>query len=281
MSATRRAFVVGHPIAHSRSPLIHGHWLRQYAIDGDYLAVDVAPADFMSFVDRLRGGAEGFMGGNVTMPHKEAAMRLADDIDPSAARLGAGNTFWLEKDRLRLANTDGYGFLANLDAAVPAWDRAERAVVLGAGGASRAVVDAILQRGFTQVDIINRTVERARDLAGLFGAKARPYCLDDLQRRLAGAGLFVNTSSLGMDGSEVPQVDFTAMADGALVTDIVYAPLETPLLRAARHQGVAAVDGLGMLLHQAVPGFEKWFGRRPEVTDELRRIVVADLEAAH
>jgi shikimate dehydrogenase len=275
MTTPPAAFVVGHPIGHSRSPIIHGHWLKKHGIAGSYEALDVAPHDFSGFLDRLRSGEAGFVGGNVTMPHKEAAMRGADEIDPVAARLGAGNTLWRVDERLHLTNTDGYGFLANLDQRAPGWHRGERAVVLGAGGASRAVIDALVERGFDRVDIVNRTV------AGLFGPKAAAHGMEKLSSLVQNADFFVNTSSLGLDGSDVPSIDFTSMRPGAVVTDIVYAPLMTPFLKEAKAQGLPIVDGLGMLLHQAVPGFERWFGLRPDVTQEVRDLVIADLGSKH
>ncbi|AZN70316.1 shikimate dehydrogenase [Georhizobium profundi] len=281
MTTPPAAFVVGHPIGHSRSPIIHGHWLKKHGIAGSYEALDVAQHDFSGFLDRLRSGEAGFVGGNVTMPHKEAAMRGADEIDPVAARLGAGNTLWRVDGRLHLTNTDGYGFLANLDQRAPGWDRGERAVVLGAGGASRAVIDALVERGFDRVDIVNRTVERAREIAGLFGPEAAAHGMEELSSLVRSADFFVNTSALGLDGSDVPSIDFTSMRPGAVVTDIVYAPLMTPFLKEAKAQGLPIVDGLGMLLHQAVPGFERWFGLRPDVTEEVRDLVIADLESKH
>lgn len=278
----RHAFVTGYPITHSRSPLIHGHWLERYGIEGSYQAVEVAPDDLEAFVTGLRGGSAGFVGGNVTIPHKEAVLALADEPDALAERLGAANTLSVEKGRVRATNTDGYGFLANLDQAAPGWAKGgSRAVVLGAGGASRAILDALIGRGFGEIIIVNRTRSRAETLASHFGADAVSVAeMDDLEQVLTGASFFVNTSSMGMKGEEVPAIPFEKMAEGAVVNDIVYTPLETPILAQAARAGCRTVDGLGMLLHQAVPGFELWFGRRPEVTAELRDLVVADLEKA-
>ena len=276
----RRAFIIGDPVAHSRSPMIHGYWLKKHAIAGSYEPVRVVPDELPSFAERLKYGEAGFVGGNVTIPHKEAIFALADETGEVAELIGAANTLWLEDGKLNATNTDAYGFAANLDAEAPGWDRGKKAVVLGAGGASRAILSSLTERGFSEIVLVNRTVARAEDLANRFGPDsiiAAP--LPELEAGLAGANLFVNTSSLGMEGSATPDLDFSKMAEGALVTDIVYAPLVTPFLKRAQAQGLATVDGLGMLLHQAVPGFQKWFGTRPEVDAELRAMVVADLEA--
>jgi shikimate dehydrogenase len=274
-----RAFVTGFPVKHSRSPMIHGHWLKSFGISGSYRAVEVAPADFASFIASLKDGSSGFVGGNVTIPHKEQAFALADAPDDLAAELGAANTLYMRAGTLCATNTDGYGFLSNLDDRAPGWtDRKDRAVVLGAGGASRAVIQALRDRGFGEVNVINRTVERAQELADRFGPRIHAAPMGALAERLAGADLFVNTTSLGMDDSDAIAIDFTVMRAGALVTDIVYIPLITPILAQAKEQGMHVADGLGMLLHQAVPGFEKWFGRRPDVTPELRALIIADME---
>lgn len=274
------AFVTGYPVRHSRSPMIHGYWLKGFGIDGSYSAKEVAPEDFADFIGSLKDGRAGFAGGNVTIPHKEAAFGLADRPDELAEELGAANTLWLEDGRLCATNTDGYGFTANLDARAPGWDRSGgRAVIAGAGGASRAVIQSVRDRGFSEVHVVNRTVARAKELADRFGSRIHGHAWEALPEVLSGASLFVNTTSLGMDGGEAPEINFSGMADDAVVTDIVYVPLETPLLKQARLQGLSTVDGLGMLLHQAAPGFEKWFGRRPEVSEELRDLVIADMEA--
>ena len=278
MAETIRAFVTGHPIGHSRSPMIHGHWLREAGIDGSYQAVDVAPQDFADFLKSVADGSSGFAGGNVTIPHKPAAFELADHADAIATELGAANTLWREDGRLMATNTDGYGFCANLDQWSPGWDDTDTAVILGAGGASRAIIQTVRDRGVGNIHIVNRTVARAVELAERFGAGIRAHGLGALNEVSAGAGLFVNTSALGMEGTQVPEIDFSGMSKGAVVTDIVYTPLVTPILRMARSQGLQVVDGLGMLLHQAVPGFERWFGVRPQVTGELRDLVVRDLE---
>ncbi|GLK73311.1 shikimate dehydrogenase [Ancylobacter dichloromethanicus] len=275
---TRRVAIIGHPVAHSRSPLIHGYWLRQLGIDGDYVARDVAPEAIDGFLADF--SASGLAGGNVTVPHKEAAFRACVVREPVADALGAVNTLWLEGGRLHGANTDVHGFLANLDTAEPEWARAlGEAVVLGAGGAARAVVFGLMQRGVDRVVVANRTLARAEALRDQFGPRVLPIDWRDLGGRLNGCRLLINTTSLGMKGQPPLDIDLSALSPDALVTDIVYVPLETPLLKAARARGLATVDGLGMLLHQAVPGFERWFGVRPVVTAALRALVIADLKA--
>lgn len=273
-----KAFVCGYPIRHSRSPLIHGHWLREFGIAGDYRAIEVPPEDFAAFLDRLKAGDAEFAGGNVTIPHKERAFALADEADEIARELGAANTLYRADGRLKATNTDGYGFLANLDDRAAGWDNIrDRAVILGAGGASRAVIQAVRDRGFAEIHVLNRTLTRAQELADRFGIQVHAAPLDALGERLQGANLFVNTTSLGMDDSDAISIDFSPMHATGLVTDIVYVPLLTPILLQAEGQGRRIADGLGMLLHQAVPGFEKWFGRRPAVTEALRAKIVADI----
>lgn len=274
-----RAFVAGYPVKHSRSPLIHSYWLKAAGIAGSYEKLEIIPEKLADFIASLKDGSAPFAGGNATIPHKEAVLAFADDIDEPAELIGAANTIWLEDGRLRATNTDAYGFAANLDDRHPGWDTGATAVVLGAGGASRAVIHALLQRGFGSVLVSNRNRTRAIELSDRFGERVSAHGLEDLPDLLAGADLFVNTTSLGMNGSEVPYIDFTAMAPQSLVTDIVYVPLVTPILAMARAQDRPTVDGLGMLLHQAVPGFETWFGVRPLVTAELRQLVIDDMEA--
>ncbi|TPI75433.1 shikimate dehydrogenase [Mesorhizobium sp. B2-8-9] len=274
--AEKKAFVTGHPIAHSRSPKIHGYWLAKYGIDGSYEAIDVAPADFAAFLKSL--GENGYRGGNVTIPHKEAAFAGVARRDHAADEIGAVNTLWFEDGILCGGNTDGYGFAANLDEHAPGWAANGPAVVLGAGGASRAVIHALKERGVKDIRIVNRTLARAEELSRHFGAGVSAHGAGALSDLLADAGLLINTTSLGMHGDATLSADPAGLPDHAIVTDIVYVPLETPLLAAARTRGLKTVDGLGMLLHQAVPGFERWFGRKPEVTPELRRMIVADIE---
>ncbi|MBZ9762735.1 shikimate dehydrogenase [Mesorhizobium sp. CA8] len=274
--AEAKAFVTGHPIAHSRSPKIHGYWLAQYGIDGSYEAIDVAPADFAAFLKSL--GENGYRGGNVTIPHKEAAFAGVARRDHAADAIGAVNTLWFEDGLLWGGNTDGYGFAANLDDHAPGWAANGPAVVLGAGGASRAVIHALKERGIKDIRIVNRTLARAEELSRHFGAGVSAHGAGAVRELLADAGLLINTTALGMHGNEALAAEPSALPGHTIVTDIVYVPLETPLLAAARARGLKTVDGLGMLLHQAVPGFERWFGRKPDVTPELRRMIVADIE---
>ncbi|RRH88879.1 shikimate dehydrogenase [Mesorhizobium tamadayense] len=275
--AEKKAFVTGHPIAHSRSPKIHGYWLAKYGIDGSYRAIDVRPEDFAAFLKSL--GENGYCGGNVTIPHKEAAFALVERRDEAADAIGAVNTLWLEEGVLWGGNTDGLGFAGNLDDHAPGWAANGPAVVLGAGGASRAIIHALKQRGVSDIRIVNRTLARAEELADRFGAGVSAHGAGTVGELLADAGLLINTTALGMHGDETLAADPADLPGHAIVTDIVYVPLETPLLGAARARGLKTVDGLGMLLHQAVPCFERWFGKRPEVTPELRRMIVADIEA--
>ncbi|KUM23671.1 shikimate dehydrogenase [Mesorhizobium loti] len=275
--AEKKAFVTGHPIAHSRSPKIHGYWLAKYGINGSYQAIDVTPDDFAAFLKSL--GENGYRGGNVTIPHKEAAFAGVSRRDHAADAIGAVNTLWLEDGVLWGGNTDAYGFAANLDDHAPGWVKNGPAVVLGAGGASRAVIHALRERGIKDIRIVNRTLARAEELVHHFGADVSAHGAAAVGELLGDAGLLINTTALGMHGNETLAADPVGLPGHAIVTDIVYVPLETPLLAAARARGLKTVDGLGMLLHQAVPGFERWFGKRPEVTPELRRMIVADIEA--
>jgi len=275
MTAAPRAFIVGHPVAHSRSPLIHRHWLREFALEGSYEKIAVRPEDLAGFMHGM--GDAGFVGGNVTVPHKADVMALADDVDDAARAIGAANTLWFEDGRLVAGNTDVTGFLANLDEEAPGWDRrGGNAVVLGAGGAARAVIHGLLQRGFA-VDIANRTRGRGEALAAEYPSGVRAWSWDGLAQPSGAAALLVNTTSLGMEGQLPLGVDLRVLHRDALVADIVYSPLETPLLRDAGARGHRTVGGLGMLLHQAVPGFERWFGVRPSVTPQLRSLVEADV----
>ena len=272
------AFVTGYPIKHSRSPLIHGYWLKQLGLPGSYRAHEVKPEDFAAFVASLKDGTSGFSGGNVTIPHKEVACRLADQPDELSQELGAANTLWVQDGKVHATNTDGRGFVANLDERASGWDKTSTAVILGAGGASRAIIQAVRDRGIKTIHVVNRTVERAQELADRFGPAVEAHPMGALTDAMTGAGLFINTTSLGMDGSEAPAIDFGVMSSSAVVTDIVYVPLKTPMLAQAEAQGFATVDGLGMLLHQAVPGFELWFGCRPTVDAALRQLIIDDMD---
>lgn len=262
------AGVAGWPVSHSRSPLLHGTWIARHGLDAAYVPLAIAPADFAVAARGL--AAAGFRGMNVTIPHKEAAFALCDAVLPRAQRAGAVNTLVFEDGRITGDCTDGFGFLASL----PGFDpRSGPAVLLGAGGAARAIAAALLDAGCPRVTLVNRTPERAEALARALGGAIQLRTTPPL----ADAALLVNTTSLGMAGQPPLLLDLAPLPAHALVADIVYVPLETPLLAAARARGLTAVDGLGMLLHQARPGFEAWFGVAPAVDDELHRIVAADI----
>lgn len=274
----RAACVIGYPARHSRSPKLHGYWLRRYGIDGAYRAEEIAPADFPGFLGDL--AARGYVGANVTLPHKEMALTLTRP-DARAIAVGAANTLWFEAGVLRSTNTDVEGFIGALDACAPGWERrGGSAVVLGAGGAGRAVVYGLLERGFATIHLVNRNRDKAEALRAQFGAAIRPAGWDALPALLADASLLANATSLGMSGQPPLAIDLAPMAAGAVVADIVYVPLRTELLRAAEARGFPVSNGLDMLLYQAVRGFELWFGVRPEVTAELRALLVADLAGA-
>lgn len=275
--ALRRACVMGHPVAHSRSPMIHGYWLKTLGIAGAYELKDLAPEEFAGFVTRLE--ANGFVGGNVTVPHKEAAYRLVSRRDEAAEAVGAVNTLWLENGKLLGGNSDSHGFIANLDDRAPGWDVPGcRAVVLGAGGAGRSAVHALSARG-AQVRLVNRTIARAEALAARFGPRVTAHGFDAVPRLLGEADVLVNCTSLGLAGEPPLEIDLGPLRQSAVVYDVVYVPLETGLLAAARKRGQRTVDGLGMLLQQAGFGFRKWFGGSPRVTPELRAMLEADIVA--
>jgi shikimate dehydrogenase len=274
MSARPAACLIGWPAAHSRSPIIHKHWLRTLGIDGDYRIEAVEPAAFADFIGHLR--QRGYRGANVTIPHKERALALSTP-DARARAVGAANTLYFVGDELHSTNTDVEGFIGNLDASAPRWDRAPEALVLGAGGSSRAVIFGLLERGIARVHLANRTAERAQALARQFGDRVSVLAWDKVESMLPRVGLLVNTTSLGMKGQPPLVLDLARLPSDAVVADLVYVPLETALLKAAAARGLRTADGLGMLLHQAVRGFELWFGQRPQVTPELRALVEADL----
>jgi shikimate dehydrogenase len=276
-NGVRAACVIGWPIEHSRSPLIHNYWLKAYGIPGAYRREAISPERFQSFVQSL--AANGYVGANVTVPHKEAALDCSAPDDRARA-VGAANTLWFD-GKLRSTNTDVEGFLDNLDASVPGWDRDRGpAVVLGAGGAARAVVYGLLERGIDNVVVVNRSQQRAQALQERFGNRVRTASWDDRNARLADAKLLVNTTTLGMQGQPDLALEVARMPGNAVVAELVYAPAVTTLLRAAKGRGLRTADGLGMLLYQAMRGFALWFGKKPEVTDELRRLLAADLSAA-
>ncbi len=277
MTKPPAACLIGWPAAHSRSPLIHHYWLRTLGIEGGYVIEAVPPDEFKDFLFRL--SHRGFVGANVTIPHKERALALSKP-DERARAVGAANTLWLADGELCSTNTDVEGFINNLDSSAPGWDTTEDALVLGAGGSARAVVFGLLDRGVKRLHLANRTIERARALADEFGPRVLPVVWDAVPDLLPRAGLLVNTTSLGMHGQPALELDVGLLPSNAVVADIVYVPLQTPLLAAASARGLKTADGLGMLLHQAVRGFELWFGRRPQVTAELRSLVEADLAKA-
>jgi shikimate dehydrogenase len=271
----RKAGVMGWPIAHSRSPQLHNYWLRQYGIDGAYLPFAIEPGNVGKALRALP--VLGFRGCNVTIPHKEAALQAVDEVEPLAARIGAVNTVIVREDQSLLGcNSDAFGFIESVRDALPAW-RADKgpAVVIGAGGAARAIVVALQQEGAREIRIANRSTERAESLAVEFGLTMVPW--DSRVEALRGAALVVNSTSQGMEGEMPLDLPLDALPTDAVVFDSVYVPLETPLLAAARRRGNVAIDGLGMLLHQGRPGFAVWFGIEPEVTFELRRAIEATL----
>ena len=269
---TRAACLIGWPAAHSRSPLIHHYWLRTLGIEGGYVIEAVPPEDFKDFLFRL--SLRGFVGANVTRPHKEHALALSAP-DERARAVGAANTLWFADGELRSTNTDVEGFINNLDACAPGWDKTDDALVLGAGGAARAVVFGLIERGIARVHLVNRTIDRARALAALYGAGVHPATWDTVGELLPRAGLLVNTTSLGQHGQPPLEIDIGLLPEGAVVSDIVYVPLVTPLLAAATARGLRTADGLGMLLHQARPAFEAWFGTMPSISPELLQKIKA------
>ncbi|TMV07202.1 shikimate dehydrogenase [Ruegeria sediminis] len=269
------AGVIGHPIAHSRSPKLHGHWLKTYGLAGHYIPMDVAPEDLEQVLRTLPRA--GFVGVNVTVPHKEAALRLADFVTERAQRIGAANTLGFGADgSIRADNTDGYGFMENLRSGAPDWDPEDGpAVVFGAGGAARAVIAALAEAGTPEIILTNRTRARADQLKEEFGPLVTVVDWLQAGNVVEDAELVVNTTSLGMVGQPELRVPLDGLQPGALVTDLVYAPLKTRLLREAEAAGCTTVDGLGMLLHQAVPGFAAWFGTKPQVDEAARAAALA------
>lgn len=274
----KKALVIGHPINHSKSPLLHGFWLKKYQIDGTYEAIDVVPNNLASFISAMK--QSGFVGGNATIPHKEALPSLCDEVTETADAIGAVNTLYFERGKLIGDNTDKYGFLANLDQLAPNWDeRKDQAIILGAGGAARAILVGLIERGFKRIALLNRTVERAKELAKELqkfshDTKIVASTLSQFAKFAPNTDFLVNSSAVGMHGTCFDDLDVALLPRHATVSDIVYTPLVTPLLADAEKAGLVTVDGLGMLLHQAVPGFEKWFGVRPEVTDALRTYIL-------
>jgi shikimate dehydrogenase len=271
----RAACVIGWPVEHSRSPLIHNYWLKHYGIAGEYRREPVPRQELGAFLGSL--AARGYVGANVTVPHKEAALALSKP-DERARAVGAVNTLWFDGEVLRSTNTDVEGFLDNLDVCAPHWDReAGKAVVLGAGGAARAVIYGLLTRGIGRIVVVNRTPGRAEMLRQAFGGRVQVAEWDKVGGDLTDAALLVNTTTLGMKGQPDLTIDLAPLASHAIVADVVYVPVSTPLLAAAKARGLRTADGLGMLLHQAVRGFALWFGTNPDVSPPLRALVEADL----
>ncbi len=264
----RKAGVMGWPVAHSLSPKLHGYWLKKYGIEGEYLALEVNPEEFAGKLAALQ--ANGFAGVNLTLPHKELVMSMLADMDSDAQEAGMANTIVIRSDGSFYGmNTDSYGFIENIRGSIP---QKNKAVVLGAGGAARAACYALAKEGFKHIVVVNRSLERAQNVAAAFGGTAVAW--EDRARTLEGADVLANATSLGMTGKQTLEIDLAWLPVSALVTDLVYAPLVTPLLKDARDRGNRIVDGLGMLLHQAVPGFEAWFGVRPVVDSGLRHAVL-------
>lgn len=269
------AAVIGSPIAHSRSPALHGYWLKRYGIKGFYIPMDVAQADLQDVLRMMP--KMGFVGANVTIPHKEAILNIADVITDRAALIGAANTLIFRKDgKIQADNTDGAGFIANLRHSAPHWiPSAGPAAVFGAGGAARAVIAALIEVGVPEIRLANRTRARADALRSDFGAKVHVYEWVQADAIIDGAATVVNTTSLGMTGKPDLVLPLGSLSPHALVTDLVYTPLKTQFLIEAEERGATVVDGLGMLLHQAAPGFERWFGQRPDVDDATRAAVLS------
>lgn len=268
------AGVIGHPIAHSKSPRLHGHWLKKYNLPGFYIPMDVAPEDLETVLRTLPKA--GFVGANITVPHKEAALEIADLSSDRATLIGAANTLIFREDgKIHADNTDGYGFIENLRQGAPDWDpTAGPAVVLGAGGAARAILASLLSAGVPEILLTNRTRLRAEALQHDFGKRIRVVDWVQAGNVLDEAALVVNTTALGMTGKPELRIPLDGLQPDTVVTDIVYSPLKTRLLQVAEEVGCRTVDGLGMLIYQAVPGFERWFGQRPEVDEDIRKVIL-------
>lgn len=268
------AGVIGDPIAHSKSPVLHGHWLARYGLNGYYVPLHVSHEKFPKVLKQLPH--MGFQGVNVTIPHKEQALALATGVSDRAALIGAANTLTFTSSGIQADNTDGIGFLSNIKQNVPGWTPSDGpAMVLGAGGAARAVLSALIQGGSPRVILANRTRARAETLRDQLGARVELLPWTRIEDALGDVKIIINTTSLGMAGMTPLTLDFKRVRPGTIVNDLVYTPLETAFLADARAAGCVTVDGLGMLLHQAAPGFERWFGKRPEVDDDLRRAILS------
>jgi shikimate dehydrogenase len=276
----KKACVIGWPVSHSRSPLIHNYWLTHHKIAGTYERVPVEPSKLAGFLDGF--ASAGYVGCNVTLPHKEEAFRLVTVADESTRRLGVVNTIYLREGLLFGTSTDGEGFLANLRSSAPSLNlRNKKAVVLGAGGAAMAILGALLDEGVAEITLANRTMERSQSLRDKFGSAVRPIAWQDRADGLIDSALLVNATALGMIGQPPLEIDLDRLPAHAAVADIVYAPLVTALLKRAKQRGLQTIDGLGMLLHQAVPGFALWFGKRPTVSKALYDLVAGDLDPGY
>ncbi|MCF4096921.1 shikimate dehydrogenase [Maritalea mediterranea] len=274
---TKKAFVTGNPIKHSKSPRLHGAWLQKYQIDGSYEAVETDEASFKDLIAAIR--AEEWQGGNVTLPHKQLAFDQCDQLTPTATNIGAVNTIWRKGNQIWGDNTDGYGFVANLDHQILGWDQNRGvAIILGAGGAARAILYALVEKGYKKIYLLNRTLARAEQLAAEFDGTITPQTLDQFNQLAPNADFVVNTSAVGMQGSRFENLDVDKLPKSAIVTDIVYTPLMTPLLQDAEAHGLKIATGMGMLVFQAVPGFERWFGQKPEVDQQLMDKMLAEIE---
>ncbi len=278
IDVTKKAAVLGWPIEHSRSPLIHNYWLKEYGIAGSYEKIAVEPKKLELFVRAMPD--MGFVGANLTIPHKEAIFKMADIVDDVARTVEAANTIWWEDGQLCVTNTDVTGFITHLNRSAPDWKKNKGCVaVLGAGGAARGVVYGLLKAGVEEIRIFNRTKERAIELSHRFDVRVKVEDWDNRNQRLNECSMLINTTALGMVGNPPLEIDLSKMLENSVICDIVYAPLETPLLKSAKQLGHLSVDGLGMLLHQAAPGFAKWFGRRPGITETLRQLIISDLKS--
>ncbi len=271
----QRAYILGWPVKHSRSPKIHGYWLKQLGLEGSYELCETPPDTLADTVAVLK--AQGFAGANVTVPHKEAIFALCDTVTSQAKSVGAVNTLWLEGGILHGDNTDLYGFSQNLKDFAPQWQSGKTAMVLGAGGAARAILYALVQNKYDKILLVNRNLERAQKLAALWPDQVTPLDWAVAQTRLKETDLLINATSLGMHGQPPLLIDLASANPTLIVNDIVYVPMQTNLLKQAKDRGLTAIDGLGMLLNQAVPGFSRWFGHTPQVTPELRMLIARDI----
>ena len=275
-SSAPKACVIGWPISHSRSPLIHGYWLQKYGLAGSYERLPVSPTELKEFFNRIRNGE--FIGCNVTLPHKQSALSCVDDVDDRVSRIGALNTVWNSQGRLQATSTDGPGFFQNLKSAVRGFEPKGPIVIFGAGGSARAIADELLRQGATEINVHNRTIDRAFELAKHFGSKIHAVDTEAMKSALQRSHLLINTTSAGIGDTGRLEIRWQDVNPNAIICDINYVPLVTPFLADAKDRGHTIVTGLGMLLHQAVIGFERWFGVRPEVTQELHDLVARDID---